>query len=148
MTTYESEIASVQQGDDEINALKAEDLAEEARWNADVDRAVASLGAIDLKDNQHYALTWGKRWYVTDGDGVVLTKLLGGGAVIANTPTVMPTWWSPEQQFAWHVIHVETCVDDQYVATEEEASALARHEAICHYERVTADLATGAEVPA
>ena len=48
--------------------------------------------------------------------------------------------WTPEQRFARRCIHAEDCVDDQYVATEAEASALAHNDAICHYERITASL--------
>jgi hypothetical protein len=103
--------------------------------NDALSKAVAYLGAVEVAPNK-YALTWGKRWYVTDAEGVELTRLLGGGEMIASIPTKMPAWWTPEQRFAWRdakgfmYFHAERA--KAYNATE----------------RITADLVSGAEVPA
>lgn len=91
-----------------------------------------------------YALTWGKLWYITDAEGVRLTHLLGGGEMIAHTPTVMPSWWSPERRKG---LRHKTC---GYVETGLLTAVCegCRQPTAVSCERLTASLETGAEVAA
>jgi hypothetical protein len=115
-------------------------------------RAIEYLGAVEVAPGR-YAMTWGRRWYVTDAEGVELTRLLGAGEMIASIPCKMPAWWSPENRVmlrcpscqgvisrwpkddAWKVDRCEHC---DGILIEPDAG----------YDRITADLETGEEVPA
>lgn len=94
-----------------------------------------------------YAMTWGKRWYVTDAEGVELTKLLGGGEMIAHTPIVMPAWWSPKLS----VIARTPSLDYHYATAEAARNAWhddkqKRRNGEPWAQVITADIETGAEI--
>lgn len=101
-------------------------------------KAIAYLGAVEVAPGR-YAMTWGKRWYVTDAEGVELTRLLGGGEMIAHIPTVMPSWWTPERRFALKFNGKILCVGDKADILQIKGPRDIL---------VTADLETGQEVEA
>ena len=84
-------------------------------------------------------------WFVASEQH--LTDLLNfeGPDAERKLATAMPAWWSPEQRFAWRWINYV-----QRFKTRKEAEAF-ETEAPLHggrVERITADLETGAEIPA
>lgn len=142
-------------------------------------RAIDALGAVcvrdeecrylptgldDISGREHdnctpalYALTWDKRWYVTDAEGLELTRLLGGGDSIASLPVKMPLWWSPEQRFAW-IGPVDSLHPRNASVTLPKGATFSGHRYLsgpaCRnetpslYRRITVDLETGEEIAA
>lgn len=70
-------------------------------------------------------------------DGFVLN-------VVDEASKPMPSWWTPEQRFAWR------CIDKVCAKVFLYPSATAGHDSVAgHYaKRITADLNTGEEIPA
>ena len=119
--------------------------------NDSLSKAIAYLGAIEVAPGR-YAIkspTAGT-WMITSADG--LAAIHDAKAPVGKYQ-IMPAWWSPEQRImlrcpscrglisrwpkedAWKVDRCEHCDN---ILIEPDAG----------YERITADLATGEEIPA
>jgi len=97
--------------------------------NADtsaLERAIAYLSAVEVAPGR-YAYQRDSRYLVASTTDMVM---MGAGSL--SLGRVMPAWWQPQQRFAWRM----TCGGDH-----------AGHPMGCS-ERITADLETGAEMPA
>ena len=114
-------------------------------------RAIEYLGAVEVAPGR-YAVKDGERYLVIDESdvpGLAFEFETGEPDPDACAQvTEMPSWWSPEQRFAWR----------NYIGANRWATTVERVESVpsagdnpwpvLSRERITADLETGAEIPA
>jgi hypothetical protein len=117
-------------------------------------RAIDYLGATDLGNGRH-AFTDGPSWCIgTERTLSVLGRRLlhaGNIAMWGKTPEQhatlfkMPSWWTPEQQFAWRIMNARGEEADPGVRYTQEPSGAPLG---FRFERLTVDLTTGEEIAA
>jgi hypothetical protein len=141
--TLVSEVADVMSEADEVALAKA----------------IERLGAVEVAVG-YYAYRFEKSpgWYVAPSSALeILTRALAGQAqktrkakalgiwAAGNYTVAMPLWWSPEQRFAWRSVDAEGNASE--ASTDKTYAQHITHLGGGRVERITADLATGEEVP-
>ena len=137
-----------------------------------LERAITYLGAVEVAPGRYaYRDDATHRYYVVTAD--VMERLPqyldaeddshtashGGYSewCADHLSAAMPRWWRPEQRCAWRVVPAESpnapdhddpgpLPDDRYPTLAQAEDAAADYGQI-EYERITADLETGAEAP-
>lgn len=125
------------------------ELARAAEKTDSLARAIDYLGATDL-GNGRYALFMGvddpQHWLVTDANDLIRATF--SDEDFKNTVR-MPSWWTPERQFAYRFASsVYSRRDDAEADAQACAQSYAfKGEFAPSIQRVTVNLETGEEVP-
>lgn len=125
--------------------------------NDSLSKAVADLGAkevapgkVAIQNKCDLGSFPSGTWYVFP-----LSVISQPGPIWFGNGVPMPAWWNPEQRFAWALDRKTGNKREAFDGTQDEGiKALSR--LACHItnglprgrKRITADLTTGAEVPA
>ena len=124
-----------------------------------LERAITYLHAVEVAPGWYAVQDRILRstWYTVSADDLArvghphgpasrFSLLEAAWALDAQTLTEMPRWWRPERRFAWRIVASvrgeEADPGARY--TQEPSGAPLGY----RFERITADLETGAEVPA
>jgi len=115
--------------------------------NDSLTKAIALLGAVEVAPGRY---AWqppigGWTWNICTTEDL-LSGWPSRSGEIFGVP--MPSWWSPSHRFAWL-----GPVDSLHPADRGDrhlyvSSPASRDESVSRYQRITASLETGAEVPA
>ena len=110
-------------------------------------RALEYLGAVEVAPGR-YAAKLGERWHTFTESR--LTERVRDGWRTHGNYQPMPSWWTPEQRFAWRVkgSNVRLVCADLNSAMKARENPLGGLERFAHnyYEHITASLETGAEI--
>jgi len=141
--------------------------SEATRGSGALSKAIASLGAVEVAPGR-YAVRpdlLGDRWRFTSEQAL---RVLGSALTLATRDersitsalwrehsgnlVYAPSWWSPEQRFAWKLTHGSSDVDNRRFESEGEAyhgmhSYTTTYARGISVERITADLESGEEIP-
>jgi len=87
-------------------------------------------------------------WLTANSDWL-LEASYDGVEIHERFATLMPPWWSPSQRFAWRNVPNMDCrgncnAEKRYLENPHDDFGVPAE----FYERITADLETGAEIPA
>ncbi len=132
---------------------------------AKIERAVDYLGATEIEPDRYAYFELDDLWHVVNGSkleplAITLRSVSGSKAQIkahriwraGHFDVTMPAWWTPEQRFAWRIASngPNVCKADRSDRYGSEAAAKREAHFIggAAVERITANLETGAEVPA
>lgn len=117
--------------------------------NDSLAKAITYLGAVEVAPEKA-AVKHGDHWYIAPSSDLdeYANADHRSRAFIAATWKILPAWWSLEQRFAWRNLDGEHDNGERYTSFADARNDAAFDASRPLTSRITADLDTGAEVPA
>ena len=100
--------------------------------------AIDLLEAVEVASGR-YAYEGDGHWFIATAESLIRCQIDDEFGLDEHS-TAMPSWWSPEQRFAWR------CDDcGEICETQDDLARVCTTQSVS---RITADLNTGQEIPA